>query len=215
MNKFGFVVAFITAALVAGAAAAIPTGEGQLKAVSNGAAIAPGTEIAIRPDANDAVLGNDPIYVAAREAAIQALTALGMRIVDRAPLTLKLDVSAPGFGIEKEDDPRADSRLSSNAAAQQGPQRKPQVTNHVELPIAEPALNGEPGVSTGLMLYDDRGRTLWSASFKTGGRVNEPEAMIRRMVRESLGALGTRAERRYVLVCEKPGEVTPDGACLP
>jgi hypothetical protein len=215
MNKFGFASALITAALLAGSAEAIPTGEGEFKAIGNGAVIAPGTEIAIRPDASEAVLGNDPIYIAARESATQALTALGMRIVDRAALTLKLDVSAPGFGVEKEDDPRADSRLSSNAAAQQGPQRKPQVTNHLELPITEPALNGEPGVSTGLMLYDDRGRTLWSASFKTGGRVSEPEAMIRRMVRESLGSLGSRVERRYVLVCEKPGEVTPDGACLP
>ena len=215
MNKFNCTGAFFAVALLAVPAMATPSGEGELKTMGSGGAIAPGTEIAIRPEASEAVLGGDPIHVAAREAATQALKALGMRVVDRAPLTLKLDVSAPGFGIEKQDDPRADSRLSSNASAQQGPQLKPQVTNHVELPFSEPAPNGAPGISTGMLLYDDRGRTLWSASFKTGGRVSDADAMIRRIVRESIGSLGAQVERRYVLLCEKPGEVTPDGACLP
>jgi hypothetical protein len=214
MNNLRFAI-FIAVALITHPVAALLPGEGELKAVGSGTTIARGTAIAIVPDASDAVLGNDPIYIPAREAAVQALTALGMRVVDRAPLTLKLEVSSPGFGLEKQDDERADSRMSSNASAQEGPQRKPRVTNHVELAIHEPGTNGQPGVSTGLMLYDDQGRTLWSASFKTAGRVSEPDTMIRRMVREMLASFGSRVERRYVLACETPDEVSPDGTCLP
>jgi hypothetical protein len=215
MKNAGFAVAALAAALLAGPVLAVAPGEGEFKAVSSGAAIAPGTEIAIRPDANEAVRGNDPIYIAAREAATQALTALGMRVVERAPLTLQLEVSSPGFGRDKQDDELAGSTVSSDASAQQGPTRKPRVATHVELPFGDGETNGRPGISTALMLYDERGRTLWSASFNAGGRMSEPDAMIRRMVREMLASLGARVERRYVLVCEKPDEVSPDGICLP
>jgi hypothetical protein len=205
----------LAAAVFASPAEAIGPGEGEFKAVGTGTAVAPGSEIAIRPDASDGVVGNDPIHIAAREAATQALAARGMRLVERAPLILKLDVTSPGFGIEKQEDERANSIVSSDASAQQGPSRKSRVATHIELPFSDALTNGHPGVSAALMLYDERGRTLWSASFKALGRVSEPDAMIRRMVREMLASFGAQVERRYLLTCEKQAEVRPDETCLP
>jgi hypothetical protein len=87
----------------------------------------------------------------------------------------------------------------------------------VALPFDEPETNGNPGLSLSLILSDERNRPVWTATFQAGGRVQDAEAMIRRMTRVAVASLGAQVERSYVLACEGV-DTTPrsEGSiCLP
>ena len=205
MNRISISAALAIASclFVAGNADAIAPGYGQLRAVSSGATVAPGSEVAITPDASDGIVGSDPSYVAAREAAAEALRALGMRVVDRAPLTLKLQVDAPHFAGARKEDELASAHISSDSTAGPGPARKPRVSTHVELAFEPEESAVQPGLSLAFVLFDQRGSPLWTASFQAAGATDDAEKMIRRMVRASIASLGAGVDRRYVLACDK------------
>jgi hypothetical protein len=200
----------------AGAAHAITPGLGELKAMSNGAPIPPGTAIAILPDANDAMVGSAPAYVAARAAAGTGLRELGLRPDDNGRYTLKIELTTPHFDTRRADDDSASSQVSSDAAQQVGPGRKRRVVDQVALPFDQPETNGQPGLSLALILTDERNRPLWTATFQAGGRVQDAEAMIRRMTRAAVASLGAQVERNYVLACDGDNPDAREGSiCLP
>jgi hypothetical protein len=196
-------VALYAASLaLAGAAHAITPGLGVLRAVSNGAPIPPGTAIAIVPDANDAMVGGAPAYVAARTATAEGLRALGLRPDDGGRYTLKIEIAIPHFDTYRNGDETGSASVSTDNAQQPGPNRKRRVVDQVALPFEQPEPNGNPGLSLALILTDERNRPLWTATFQAGGRVQDAEAMIRRMARAAVASLGAQVERSYVLACE-------------
>jgi hypothetical protein len=213
---------FLPAALVAvavlalpGAAHAITPGLGQLKAVSNGTTVPPGSRIAITPDETDGVVGTAPAYIAARKAAAEALRGLGLTPDDNGKLTLKIEVGTPHFDTHRNGDETARSDVSADITQQLGPSRKARVVNQFEVPFEEPESQAQPGLSLALFLTDERGRPLWTATFQAGGRVADAEAMIRRMTRAAVASLGAQVERDYVLACETQEQAQNAGTCLP
>jgi hypothetical protein len=196
---------------------AITPGLGEFKAVSNGAPIPPGTAIAILPDASDAIVGSAPAYVAARGTAAESLKALGLRPDDNGRYTLKIELTTPHFDTHRNGDEASSSLVSSDAAQQVGPGRKRRVIDQVALAFEEPESNGNPGMSLSLILTDERNRPVWTGTFQAGGRVQDAEAMIKRMTRAAVASLGAQVERSYVLACDGP-DTTPRGdntICLP
>jgi hypothetical protein len=212
-------VAALSAAclVLSGVGHAITPGLGEFRAVSNGAPIPPGTAVAILPDATDAIVGNAPAYVAARATAAEGLRGLGLRPDDSGRYTLKIELTTPHFDTHRNGDDAAGSFVSSDAAQQPGPGRKRRVIDQVALPFDEPETNGNPGLSLSLILTDERNRPVWTATFQAGGRVQDAEAMIRRMTRAAVASLGAQVERSYVLACEGVDTAPqPEGSiCLP
>jgi hypothetical protein len=208
--------ALLAAGLLAIAQAhALTPGLGELKAVSSGAPLPRDTAVAIQPDASDAILGSDPTYVAAREAATEALRQLGFRPQEDAAVTLKIEVGTPRFDTHRNGDEAASSIISSDATQQLGPGRKARVTDQVQVPLDQPESNGQPGLSLALVLSDPQKHPLWSATFQAGGRVADPEAMIRRMTRAAVATLGAQVQRSYVLTCEEKHNAADGSVCLP
>lgn len=202
---------------LSGAGHAITPGLGEFKAMSNGTPIPPGAAIAILPDANDALVGNAPVYVAARAAASESLKGLGLRPDDNGRYTLKIELTTPHFDTHQNGDEAGSSVVSSDASQQVGPGRKRRVVDQVAVAFDEPESNGNPGLSLSLILTDERNRPLWTGTFQAGGRVQDAEGMIKRMTRAAVASLGAQVERSYVLACEG-ADTTPRGdntICLP
>ena len=217
MRLLAVAALFAAGLALAGPVQAITPGLGELKAVSNGAAIPPGTAIAILPDASDAIVGNAPAYVVARTTAAEGLRALGLRYDDGGRYTLKIEVNTPHFDTHRNGEETGSASVSTDNAQQPGPNRKRRVTDQVALPFEEPESNGNPGLSLSLILTDERNRPLWTATFQAGGRVQDAEQMIRRMTRAAVATLGAQVKRSYVLACDGADNVPQDvdTICLP
>jgi hypothetical protein len=161
-------------------------------------------------------VGGAPAYVIARATAAEGLRALGLRPQDDGRYTLKIELSTPQFDTYRNGDESANSIISSDAAQQPGPGRKRRVIDQVELPLDDPSVSGHPGLSLSLILTDERNRPIWTATFQAGGRVQDAEAMIRRMTRAAVASLGAQVERSYVLACEGTENAAREGSiCLP
>jgi hypothetical protein len=194
-------------------AESLAPGSGRLKSVSSGAAVAPGTAIALIPGADDFVSGDDPFYRAAREELRAALAGRGHAVAEGAPLVLRVQIDLPNFGRRPPDDEYAGTLVSIEATAPPGPARKARVTNHVELPFEPEGGHVHPGLAVSLLLFDRAGRPLWSSTVQAAGATGAAEDTVRRLLRAAMATLGADSERSFVLACE--GASGAPGLCLP
>ncbi len=202
---FGFLIAAGITPATAQNEAEPARGSGHLSAVAGGRTLPAGATIRIVPDPATAPESADPLYRTARAAAENALTARGYRVVRDAAYVLVIELSVP------QRDGRLDNLLVEPLPGA-GAGESIRVVPQFRVPLDDAGRADAGRIAVSLLLTDDGGNAMWSASIAATDGFRDAETTVRRLVATALDTIGARAERDFVLDCSN--EARRNGLCL-
>ena len=192
-------------AILAFAGAARGAVVGQLEARAQGPQLPQGAAVAILPGADDLELLNDPVFAAARDAVARTLGRRGMRVSDSGPFKLKFDIhrALPG-----PPEPRSEGPIEPEPMGRD----IPEVVNQFAIPLQRPAADSDSAMSVSMILYDETGTALWSAT-AAADVTGEPVELAQRLSTAAVAQIGANVKRNLVSDCTGV-EPPPSDLCL-
>ncbi len=194
---------------------------GHLSAVSSGEPWRQSPVMVVQTRDTDFDGVDGPRVAAVREAVGEALKDRGITVAKDGSPVLRYEVSsARGSALspapQPPSPPARDPEDGAPAPHPPGePYRPLDVVNQVTVPLTPDGGSENPTESSISFLLFEHGETpVWRATVTASGAVDEPAALLRAMTGIAMAALGTDAERDFVLNCT-PATGEQGGSCQP